>query len=124
MCIIIRNQYHTIPICINAVDIILYDDLYVSHYHDPVTHEHYVYQRAVVYFCEQLTCVLLLWPSNTLELRVSAPSIFFPMRTNLHVYTYRDPVTNKYYRFDNHFFPTTTYMCIFIMTLPYAPCYS
>jgi hypothetical protein len=26
------------------------------------------------------------------------------MITNLHVYNYRDPVTDKYYRYDNRFF--------------------
>jgi hypothetical protein len=81
MCIIIMIQSHMSPICINTVIIILYDDLYVSHYHDPVTHKYYGYQRRVICFLGKRACVLLLWPSNTLVLPVSAP-IHFPPNDN------------------------------------------
>jgi hypothetical protein len=39
MCLIFMTQSHTSPIHIKAGIIMFYDDLYVSRYHEPITHE-------------------------------------------------------------------------------------
>jgi hypothetical protein len=87
MCIIFTNQYHTSPICMNAVVIMFCDYLYVSHYHDPVTHEYSVYHRPIVLFLGKTymfiisvaqlhistTCTTL----TTCTTRISAQLFFF-----------------------------------------------
>jgi hypothetical protein len=72
--------------------------LYVSHYHDPVTHEYYMYQRPVVLFLgTTYMCIIILAHQHSSTTRIIAQS-FFPMTNNLHVYNYCHPVTDKYIR--------------------------
>jgi hypothetical protein len=78
MCLIFMTQSHTSPICINAVVIMFYDDLYVSHYHDPVTHKKSVYYHpAVLFFRTTYMCIISVAHLHSSTTRISA-HLFFP----------------------------------------------
>jgi hypothetical protein len=77
MCIIFMTQSHTSPICINAVIIMFCDNLYVSNYHDPVTHEYSVYDRPAVLLLGK-TYMFIISVAHLHSTHVSAPSRFSP----------------------------------------------
>jgi hypothetical protein len=71
------TQSHTSPICINAVVIIFCDDLYVSHYHDPVTHAYSVYHHPVVLFLgTTYMCIISVAQLHSSTTLISTQSFF------------------------------------------------